>query len=159
MDMNMTEAFRATAPHPFAYVITRDEQEKCNAMGVSWWTFAAMNPPTLIISVGNQKHSLEVIRRTRRFSLCLPDQSLREQAKKVCQTSGAKLDKIRELGIELTAGQTGFPVLKQARACFECEVRQILDVGDHALCVAEIQAFSEDPEKEALRTSKEGYSL
>jgi len=157
--MNMAEAFRATAPHPFAYVITRDPQEKCNAMGVSWWTFAAITPPTLVISVGNKKHTLEVIRSTHRFSLCLPDQSLREQAKKVCATSGAKVDKVKELGIELAAGQTGFPVLKQARACFECEVRQILDLGDHSLCVADIKAFSEDPEKEALRTSKEGYAL
>lgn len=157
--MNMAEAFRATAPHPFAYVITRDPQEKLNAMGASWWMFAAINPPTLVVAVGNKKHTLEVIRSTRRFSLCLPDQSLREQAKKVCATSGAKVDKVKELGIELAAGQTGFPVLKQARACFECEVRQILDLGDHSLCVADIKAFSEDPEKEALRTSKEGYAL
>lgn len=157
--MNMTEAFRATAPHPFAYVITRDAEEKCNAMGVSWWTFAAINPPTLVLCVGNKKHTLDVIRSTKRFSLCLPDQSLREQAKKVCQTTGAKVDKVKELGIELTAGQTGFPILKKARACFECETKQILDLGDHSLCVAIISAFSEDPEQEALRTTKEGYSL
>ncbi len=157
--MNMTEAFRATAPHPFAYLITRDAQEKCNAMGVSWWTFAAVNPPTLAVCVGNKKHTLDVIRRTNRFSLCLPDQSLREQARKVCATSGAKVDKVKELGIELTAGQTGFPILKKARAVFECEVRQILDLGDHSLCVASILAFSEDQEQEALRTTEEGYTL
>lgn len=157
--MDMAEAFRATAPHPFAYAITRDDNDKLNAMGVSWWTFAAINPPTLVLCVGNKKHTLDVIRRTNKFSLCLPDQSLREQARKVCATSGAKVDKVKELGIELVSGQTGFPILKNARASFECEVQKILDLGDHSLCVAGILAFSEDPEREALRTSKEGYSL
>lgn len=158
--MNMSQAYRATAPHPFAYVITKDTDGRANAMGISWWTFASSNPPTMLACLSSKKHSIQVIRRTMQFSLCLPDVSLREQARKVCSTSGANIDKVQELGIALVPAQViDAPVLKDARACFECRVQEIREVGDHALCIAEIVAFSENPEKEALRTTPAGYAL
>ena len=157
--MNMSEVSRVTAPHPFAYVITQDSDGKLNAMGASWWMFASTNPPMLTLCLNRKKHTIQVIERTMRFSLCLPDVALREQARQVCQTTGAKIDKVAAFSVGLTPGKTGMPVLKQARACFECQVKEIHEAGDHALCLAEILAFSEDPALEALRTTKDGYSL
>lgn len=158
--MNMSEAYRATAPHPFAYIITKDADGKVNAMGVSWWTFASTNPPMLLACLSSRKHSIQVIRRTMQFSLCLPDVSLREQAKKICSTTGAKVDKVSEFGIALLPGESiDVPVLKDARAVFECRVSEIKDVGDHAVLIAEIVRFAHDPQKQALRTSAEGYAL
>jgi flavin reductase (DIM6/NTAB) family NADH-FMN oxidoreductase RutF len=52
-------------------------------------------------------------------------------------------------GVEVRAGSTGAPVLAQAAAWLECEVRQEMPVGDHTLFVGEVVDCSA-PDEEAL---------
>lgn len=160
MIQSMKVAYQATAPHTFAYVISRDESERMNVMGLSWWTFVSSQPPMLLICISRKKHTITNIEKTREFSLCIPDISLREQAMTVCSCSGADVDKVAEFGIELESAKViKTPLLKKARAKFECKVTEIIDGGDHAICLAEIVDYSTDLNCEALRTRSVGYAL
>ena len=156
----MKDAFRMTAPHILAYVISQDRAGRVNAMGLSWWTFVSNHPPTLLICLSRSKHTIRNIEQTRQFSLCIPDESLRGQAKKICSSSGAEVDKIAQFGVELApARKISVPVLKKSCACFECSVQNIVDAGDHAICIAEILDYVVNDGYHPLRTLESGYVL
>ena len=56
-------------------------------------------------------------------------------------------------GFPFHAGVTGAPILDQAAAWFDCEVRQAVDVGDHTFFIGEVVAcgFQKDEDTPVLR--------
>ena len=56
-------------------------------------------------------------------------------------------------GFPFHTGRTGAPVLDQAVAYVECELRQEVEVGDHTLFLGEVvaSAFQQDESVEILR--------
>ncbi len=56
-------------------------------------------------------------------------------------------------GFPFHDGQTGAPILDQAPAYIDCEVRQTVDVGNHSLFIGEVvdAGFQADEETEVLR--------
>lgn len=112
-----------------------------NLITIAWTGNVCSEPPMLSISVRPERHSYEIIEKTRQFVVNVP--SLR-QARAVdwCGVvSGSSVDKFAGTGLTAApALKVGCPIVLECPVNIECGVSQSLKLGSHTLFVAEILA-------------------
>lgn len=144
-------AMKLTAPSPFALVSTISEDGKPNIMALSWWTFAAGNPPSIIICTSVRGYTGELLKQNPEFALCLVKESVKDAAFKCGTCSGRSVDKVKDFGIELIdASEIAPKLVKESSVAFECKVTNVMEAGDHFVFVAEVLASWGDPEAKSL---------
>jgi flavin reductase (DIM6/NTAB) family NADH-FMN oxidoreductase RutF len=137
------------------YVVgSTDKGEGRNAMTLNWATQVSFDPKWVGIGVEREAVTHELISAGGVFSLCLVDREDRAIVRKftkpvVVDLAGHTLNEFRYFDGPVT----GAPVLAQAVAYVECEVRQPVEIGDHTLFLGEIvnAAFLKDEETPVLR--------
>lgn len=116
-----------------------------NLMTHNWAMQVSMAPKLLAVSVRNDSLTHQLVTGAQVFSLSFvgrEDRALvRAFTKPAEQTEGALA------GVPVTEGVTGAPILAQAPAWFECEVRHELVLGDHTLFIGEVVATCAPDEK------------
>jgi len=136
------------------YVVGSRAGGRRNAMTLSWATQVSFEPK--LVGIGVEKTALthELIASGGAFSLCTIDQEDRAIVRKF--TKPVEVD---EAGGTLNgfafhdAPVTGVPVLDQAVAWVDCEVRNPVDAGGHTFFVGEVVAcgFQKDEGTPVLR--------
>ena len=123
-------------PRPIAWVSTISPQGATNLAPFSFFNGICSNPPSLLFCPvnhpdGREKDTLRNIRATRQFVVNIATEDL---AKAMNQTSGDYPPEKSEFEI---AGLTPEPSrtvraprVKESPASFECELMQIIDIGD-----------------------------
>lgn len=107
----------------------------------------ATEPKLLAVSVRNDALTHELVSESRVFSLCF----LRREDRALARVFTKPAEGSEEgslSGFAVREGSTGAPLLAQAAAWLECEVRNQLDAGDHTLFVGEVVDCSA-PDEEA----------
>ncbi len=108
-----------------------------NALVASWVTQCSFSPPLLLVALRKPSLTYDLVKQGKVFSVNLIDRKNTEIAKQLVKPAGGQAtDKLEN--IETSAGDTGAPVLRQAYAFLECEVRQMLEPGDHVLVIGEV---------------------
>jgi flavin reductase (DIM6/NTAB) family NADH-FMN oxidoreductase RutF len=95
-----------------------------------------MKPPCVMLGVRKDTHSFELIQKSRVFSvnfLSKKDKKILEQFFKPTPADG---NRFGHLGFHLKKTET--PILNDAVAYLECEVRHIHEAGDHSIVVGEV---------------------
>jgi flavin reductase (DIM6/NTAB) family NADH-FMN oxidoreductase RutF len=105
----------------------------------------SMEPPLLVVSLGEDSRTLEVIRRTELFgaSVLTPEQA--ELSERFCHCAPAE----RFAGLELRV-EHGVPLLADAVAQTVCTVQELHQCADHVLVVGAPVWQSVDPERGPL---------
>ncbi len=123
-------------PSCAAVIGTRGAGGEVAGATVTWMTQSSFKPPLIVAALRMGSAAELNARRERRFALSFlgPDQ------KSVGQTffrapTGAD-GRIADLAYE--TGRSGAPILADCAAWVECEVRDFVDGGDHAVVVAEV---------------------
>jgi flavin reductase (DIM6/NTAB) family NADH-FMN oxidoreductase RutF len=123
-------------PHG-VYIVGVAHDGKLNAFTATWLTQVSFTPPLVALGIRKDSHSFEMIKQGRVFSVNLlgkDQKSVAEHFVKPATVIGEKLKDVRH-----RAGKTGAPILEEAIAYFECEVREIANErGDHALVIGEV---------------------
>jgi len=137
------------------YVVgTTDKGERRNAMTLNFATQLSFDPKWIGIGVEREAYTHELISAADVFSLCVVDREdraiVRKFTKPVTVDLAAKT--LNEFPY-LDGPVTGAPVLAQAVAYVECEVRQTVEIGDHSLFLGEVvnAAFLKDEDTPVLR--------
>lgn len=107
-----------------------------NAMAASWVTQCSFEPPLIIVAVRKPSRTYDLVKSGKVFSLNLLDNSKRRVIRRLERPFRSGGDKPGAVGH--TKEETGAPILRQAFAYAECEVRVIYEPGDHALVVGEV---------------------
>jgi flavin reductase (DIM6/NTAB) family NADH-FMN oxidoreductase RutF len=109
-------------------------------MTLNWATQVSFEPKLLGIGVEKPALTHELITVGGAFSLCTVDREDRAIVRKF--TKPVEIDDAAGTanGFGFHAEQTGAPVLDQAPAWFDCEVRQAVDLGGHTFFIGEIVA-------------------
>jgi flavin reductase (DIM6/NTAB) family NADH-FMN oxidoreductase RutF len=137
------------------YVIgSTDKAERRNGMTLNWASQVSFEPKLLGISVEHGALTHELVSAGGVFSLNIIDREDRAIVRKF--TKPVDVDLVAKTLNEfpyLDGPATGAPVLAQAVAYVECEVRQKVEVGNHTLFLGEVvnSAFLKDEATEALR--------
>jgi flavin reductase (DIM6/NTAB) family NADH-FMN oxidoreductase RutF len=128
-----------TMPSGLYVIGSTDKAERRNGMTCNWATQVSSDPKWLGIAVEKAACTHELIEAGGVFSLCIIDREDRAILRKFTKPVEVDLAARTLNGFPYFDGAlTAAPVLAQAVAYLECEVRQPVPVGEHTLFLAEI---------------------
>jgi len=136
------------------YIVGSRAGDRRNGMTLNWATQLSFDPKLLGVAVEDAAFTHELIAEGGVFSLNVVDREDRAIVRKFTKPVEVDLEAKTLNEIPFHDGVTGAPVLDQAVAYVECEVRQSVDVGGHTLFIGEIVAAgfqTEDEETPVLR--------
>jgi flavin reductase (DIM6/NTAB) family NADH-FMN oxidoreductase RutF len=119
------------------YVLTADDgRGNVAAATVNWVTQASFAPPLVVVGVKADSGAHAVVKETGKFTLNM----LGKDGKGAAFTffKPAKVEDGKLSGQSFHAGANGAPILDSAIGAVECVVKQIVEMGDHSVVVAEV---------------------
>jgi flavin reductase (DIM6/NTAB) family NADH-FMN oxidoreductase RutF len=117
-----------------------DGRERRNGMTINWVTQVSFDPKLVAVAVERSAYTHELLEAGGVFSLNLLAAEDRALVRKFTKPVEVDAAAGTMNGYPFHDGVTGAPVLDQAAAHFECEVRQHVASGDHTLFVGEVVA-------------------
>lgn len=141
----VTAAARMLQGGPVTLVTTSD-RGKTNVLPVAWHTPLSSQPPLVGIALGRDRYSVDLISHAEQFTLNFPGRALLHHVQYLGSVSGTQLDKLDATQFEtFHAAHLDTPMLAGCVAWVECEVQQVLPIGDHILFVGLVVAVHADP--------------
>ena len=136
-----------TMPSGLYVLGSSDKEERRNGMTLNWATQVSADPKLLGVSVELTAFTHELISVGRVFSLNIIDREDRAIVRKFTKPVEVDLAARTLNGFAFHDGVSGAPILDQAVAYLDCEVRESVVVGEHTLFLGEIvDAGFEKPE-------------
>jgi flavin reductase (DIM6/NTAB) family NADH-FMN oxidoreductase RutF len=135
------------------YVVGSRAGERRNGMTLNWATQVSFDPKLIGVSVEHEAFTHELITEGGVFSLNILDREDRAIVRKFVKPVEVDADAGTLNGFPFHDGRTGAPILDQAVAYADCEVRQTVECGGHTLFIGEVvdSNFQKDEETEVLR--------
>lgn len=137
------------------YVVGVKEGTTLNAFTATWVTQVSFKPPLVVVGVRRDGVSYRMMERAGVFTvnfLGADQKPLAQHFLKPAHLGGDKL-----AGIRYKAGKTGAPILEEAAAFVECEVRHLFPGGDHAVVVGEVVEAGVHRDEPPLILSETGW--
>ena len=135
------------------YVVGSRAGDRRNGMTVNWVSQVSFEPKLLAISVEKTAFTHELITEGGVFALNTVSREDRAIVRKF--TKPVEVDTAAKTlnGFPFHDGLSGAPILDQAPAFVDCEVRQAVDVGNHTLFIGEVvdAGFRQPEDTEVLR--------
>ena len=122
------------------YVVGSRAGDERNFMTLNWATQVSFEPKLLGIGVEHAALTHRLISQGGGFSLNTVDRDDRAIVRKFTKPVEIDLAASTANGFAFHDGPTGAPVLDQAPAWFDCELRQTVEVGDSTFFIGEIVA-------------------
>ena len=135
------------------YVVGSRAGDRRNGMTLNWATQVSFEPK--LVGIGVEKPALthELLTEGGVFSLCTIDREDRAIVRKFTKPVDVDLAAMTLNGFPFREGVTGAPILTQAVAWLDCEVRQAVEVGNHTFFIGEVVdcGFQADEDTPVLR--------
>lgn len=127
-----------TMPSGLYVLGSTDRAERRNGMTINWVTQLSFDPKLVGAAVEQTAFTHELIDAGGCFALSLIDREDRAIVRKF--TKPVEVDLVAKTlnGFEYVEAVTGAPVLAQAVAFVDCEVRERVTVGHHTLFIGEV---------------------
>jgi flavin reductase (DIM6/NTAB) family NADH-FMN oxidoreductase RutF len=133
------------------YIVGSRSGERRNGMTCNWVTQLGFDPKLLGVSVEKDAVTHELISEGGVFALSILDREDRAIVRKFTKPVEVDLEARTLNGFPFHDGATGAPILDQAVAYADCEVRSTADVGSHTLFLGEVVAAAfQKPEDTAV---------
>lgn len=135
------------------YVLGSRAGDRRNGMTLNWATQVGMEPKLIGVGVLKTAVTHQLVSDGRVFALNILDREDRAIVRKFVKPVDVDLDAKTLNGFPFHEARTGAPVLDQAVAYLDCEVRQAVDCGDHTWFIGEVveARFQKDEETPVLR--------
>jgi flavin reductase (DIM6/NTAB) family NADH-FMN oxidoreductase RutF len=135
------------------YIIGSRAGERRNGMTANWCMQVSFDPKLVGVSIDKAAVTHELITEGGVFSVNLLPREDRAIVRKFTKPVDVDPLAMTLNGFAFHDGLTGAPILDQAVAYLDCEVRQPVDVGGHTFFIGEIvdTAFQHDEATEVLR--------
>lgn len=119
------------------YVLTSDDGKgNVGAATVNWVTQSSFAPPLVVVGVKADSGAHTVVKGTGKFTLNMLGKDGKGAAFGFFKP--AKLEDGKINGFSFKSGTNGCAILDVAIAAVECSVKQVLEMGDHSVVVAEV---------------------
>jgi flavin reductase (DIM6/NTAB) family NADH-FMN oxidoreductase RutF len=135
------------------YVVGSRAGARRNGMTLNWAAQVAFEPKLVGIGVEKTAFTHELIQEGRTFTLCTIDREDRAIVRKFTKPVDVDLEAMTLNGLPFREGHTGTPILTQAVAWIDCEVRHEVDTGNHTFFIGEVVdcGFQHDEATPVLR--------
>lgn len=146
---NLPEAYaKVHLPSKVAMAVTVKPDGNFNLITLEWFMRTSIAPPMFAISIGHSRYSYDCLQDNRYFNLVFPGSTQKQLLTLAGSQSGRDVDKLSAGQVSSFPGKLKkLPILKDAVACFECEVLSQVKSGDHTIFVGEVKySWSNDDE-------------
>lgn len=135
------------------YVVGSRAGDRRNGMTLNWASQVSFEPKLVGIGVEKTAFTHDLISEGGVFSLCTVAREDRAIVRKFTKPVEVDMDAMTLNGFPFHEGVTGAPILDQAPAYLDCEVRQAVDTGGHTFFIGEVMdtAFQAAEDTEVLR--------
>ncbi|HSH61052.1 MAG TPA: flavin reductase family protein [Acidimicrobiales bacterium] len=135
------------------YVVGSRAGDRYNLMTLNWATQLSFDPKLVGVGVERQSVTHDLMEEGRVFSLCLLDREDRAIVRKFTKPVEVDVPARQANGFPFHEGRSGAPILDQALAYVDCEVRQQVELGNHTFFIGEVvdAAFQKPEETPVLR--------
>lgn len=117
-------------------LVTTSYRGKHNVMPLAWCAPLSSDPPLIGIAIEQSRHTAEMISQSEEFALNFPSRRLLHHVQYLGGLTGADIDKFEATQLEtFTPTHITAPLIEGCVAWVECEVRQVLPIGDHLLFI------------------------
>jgi flavin reductase (DIM6/NTAB) family NADH-FMN oxidoreductase RutF len=122
-------------------------------MTINWVTQVSFDPKLVAVGIEKGAVTHELVSESGVFVINTVSREDRAIVRKFTKPVEVDLDAHTLNGFPFHDGVTGAPILDQAPAFVECEVRQPVDVGGHTLFIGEVvnTGFQQAEDTEVLR--------
>lgn len=117
-------------------VVTVRDGDSVHGMTANAFSSVSLEPPLVLVCIGNQNRTLALIGQTGRFAVSV----LAEEHENVSRHfAGA-----RDIPVDITFVEEGVgtPVIKESLAWLDCSVWRLYDGGDHTIVVGRVEALA-----------------
>ncbi|MGE5597075.1 MAG: flavin reductase family protein [Hyphomicrobiales bacterium] len=138
------------------FVLGVGEGPQATASTINWITQASFQPPIVVVGVKGGTETYDLVKQTNKFAISVLGTGQKDMAFaffKHMEPEGNRLG-----GYEFETKTTGAPIFTDAPAWFECEVQQVLDVGDHSVVVGQVVEAGVRRESEPLTLKEVGVN-
>lgn len=141
--------FRPVYPSPAALISSIAADGKPNLITLGEVFNLSIASPVIVgIAIAPARYSNELIRASREFVVNFPTRAILEKVDRCGSVSGRTVDKFRAFGLTpLPATRVRPPLVAECPINLECQVREIMTVGDHDLFIGEVVAEHVDADK------------
>lgn len=127
-------------------LLTTSYRGKHNVMPLAWCAPLSAQPPLLGVAIEQSRHTAEMVSHSQEFALNIPTRRLLHHVQYLGSLSGAEIDKFEATQLELfNATHVTAPLIEDCAAWVECEVQEVIPLGDHVLFVGLPVAVHVDP--------------
>ena len=155
MDLEAKKIALRKIPHG-VYIVGVTHHGQLNAFTATWFMQVSFTPPLVALGVKKDSHSFAMIQHGRVFTVNLLGKDQKSLAEHFVKPATVVGEKLREVPHRL--GKTGAPILEDAIAYVECEVREIAnEQGDHAIVIGEVVEAGVRKDELALTLTDTGW--
>ncbi len=155
MDLNAKKIALRKIPHG-VYILGAKLGEQLNAFTATWLTQVSFTPPLLAVGIRRDSHSFLMVEKERVFSVNFLGKQQKAVAEHFVKPATVIGEKLKDIRYRL--GKTGTPILEDAIAYVECEVREIANAhGDHAIVIGEVVEAGVPKDEPALTLLDTGW--
>lgn len=132
-------------PLPVVMVSMADKYGKNNIITIAWAGTVCTNPPMVTISVRPERYSYPILKETGEFVINLTTKDLVYATDYCGVKSGRDVDKFKEMGLTpIAASIVRAPMIEESPVNLECRVKDVQELGSHAMFLAEVVAVHAD---------------
>ena len=103
---------------------------------MNWMTQTSFSPPLIVVGVKADAGTFTMLKDSGKFAVSVLGTGQKDLAFAFFRHVEPEDGKFGDYAYE--SGTTGAPIMKDAPAWFECNVKSIVEEGDHAIVIAEV---------------------
>ena len=126
-------------PLPAVLISCGEAEEEYNMLTVAWVGTICTNPAMCYISVRPERHSYDIIKRTKSFVINLTNEEMARATDWCGVRSGKDYNKFQEMRLTPQMAQkVKAPIILESPLSIECEVIEIKELGSHHMFIANV---------------------
>ena len=126
-------------PLPAVLIACGETEEEYNMLTVAWVGTICTNPAMCYISVRPERHSYDIIKRTKSFVINLTNEDMARATDWCGVRSGKDYNKFQEMRLTPQKAQkVAAPIVLESPLSIECEVIEIKELGSHHMFIANV---------------------
>ncbi len=151
-NLPLSQVYKLLEPGPVV-MVTTVRKGRPNVMTMSWLTMMDFEPPIVGIIMGEQSYSFGNLKATKECVINIPTVELAKKVVRVGNTTGAKVDKFKTIGLTpVPATRVKPPLVKECFANLECKVIDARMAAKYNFFVLEVLKAWIDPSMKNPRT-------
>lgn len=136
----MVKPYQTLYPRQIILVVSKGNRP--NVMTAAWATPTSFEPFLVAISIGKERYSHDLIKKTKEFVIAVPDISMKDKVLSCGEHSGQDTDKFKEVGLTpIPAKNISVPLIKECQINLECQLVDDIETGDHTLFIGKVLAI------------------